>query len=67
METFKDLKANNCSYQAVVAAFDGVDGVIRGTQADILCLDNMGTTVTDLGIWGKALSHNEMVAWSTCR
>ena len=50
METFKDLKANNCSY-----------------QADILCLDNMGTTVTDLGIWGKALSHNEMVAWSTCR
>ena len=36
-------------------------------QSDVLCINNKGTTVADLGIWGKALSHDEMVAWSSCR
>ena len=31
------------------------------------CVNAVGTTVADLGVWEKALTTSEMVAWSTCR
>ena len=36
-------------------------------QQDRPCTDSAGTTVADLGIWEKSLSHDEMVGWSACR
>ena len=36
-------------------------------HSDSPCTDSAGTVVADIGIWDRALSHNEMVSWSVCR
>ena len=36
-------------------------------QLDTPCADGAGTVVADIGIWDRALSHEEMVGWSECR
>ena len=36
-------------------------------QLDTPCTDSAGTVVADIGIWDRALSHEEMVGWSLCR